>query len=180
MTDDSVKQLRDMTWIRIIAVCIIWMTISCFILMRHDIIDIHSSAAGICIGIAIIAASILAINRTTYLPFLGRTVFPPSLLKRETSNEDANIEIDVRVSEHATHVAYWAAETSSTNPGKAYGKFQNSGIAKVDGTGMATMRITCPGKYYVRGRKLPRHVHYREVFPSGLLGPVKKADIICA
>ena len=41
------------------------------------------------------------------------------------------------------------------------------------------MTLDCPGSYYIRGAKLDKHVHFREIFDDGIIGPVKSADVVC-
>jgi len=89
------------------------------------------------------------------------------------------IRVDVSVDPSTTKVIYWAAKHGGgRTPQEAYGAFENSGSALVQ-DGKATLTVECPGQYYVRGKMLKNHVHYREVFDNGIIGPVKKADVLC-
>jgi hypothetical protein len=182
---DEMEDLSSHTWTRLVANCIIWLTILGVILSRVNLLDVHSTIMGVCLGLSIVAIVYLATQRTTMLPFLGPTIVPPSLLKHASHSPMADIEVDVRVDPRATHVAYWAANPAATrvgdpDPRTAYGKFGNNGIALANEDGSATLRVQCPGRYAVRGNVLPKHVHYREVYPSGIMGEVKKANILCS
>ena len=186
---DEIDELTTHTWTRMAANCIIWLTILGTILSRLNVLDIHSTIMGLCLGLSIVAIVYLISQRTTMLPFLGGSVIPHSLLRRTGHSPLADIEVDVQADPRATHVAFWAADrTVSVNDGAleyptprtAYGKYTNSGIAEVRAGGSATIRIQCPGRYAVRGKLLPKHVHYRDVFPSGIMGEVKKANIVCS
>jgi hypothetical protein len=187
MHRDEIDELTGQTWTRIVANCIIWLTILGMILSRFDVLDIHSTLMGLCLGLSILAIAFLATKRSTMLPFLGESVLPSSLLKTDGHSPLADIVIDIDPDPRATHVAYWAADRPLSvdgaalqfpNPRAAYGKFTNSGIVKIE-DGSATIKIQCPGRYAVRGKLLPKHVHYREVFPSGIMGAVKKVNVIC-
>jgi hypothetical protein len=192
MRKNMSEEMTDMkfrVWVRLIANCIIWITVVGGVLSRTGLMSINSTTMGICLGFSILAIVYLATRRNTFLPFLGRTIVPPTILKDPTHPPSADIEVDIRAPPGATHIAYWAAnppvkhnetERPYPHPIQAYAKYGNSGIAKVKPNGIATLRIKCPGKYWVRGKKLPKHVHWRAMFQSGILGRVNKADVICS
>lgn len=188
---DEIDTLVTHTWVRLAANCVIWLTILGTILTRFNVLDIHSTIMGVCLGLSILAIVYLVSRRNTFLPFLGESVVPASLVQDPTYPPTADIEVDVSAAPGASHVAYWAADQSIKHPDTgvaksfptpetAYGSYGNSGIAKVKDDGTATLRIKCPGRYAVRGKLLPKHVHYRDVFQSGIMGPVKKANVICS
>jgi len=121
----------------------------------------------------------------TFLPFLDKTVLPPSLL---LLSEQANTNAEIKVyAPGAIKVAYWAAQQDMKNiindPYKAYGTYENVGVAVVK-DGYALLKLKCPSKYKVGKRKveLPRHVHYRMIYENGVLSEVKTASVekICA
>lgn len=142
---------------------------------------LSSSWARVIVVISLVGAVYLGFNRDFYLPFLGPTVVPTSVLKVGVP-ADASVSISIDAPANATHVVYWAAGPSSVpanNPMDAYRGFKNAGIVEVAGN-RATLRIACPGTYKVGwNRLLPRHVHYRFVFNNGVMSAVKTASVRC-
>jgi hypothetical protein len=132
--------------------------------------------------LALVGATYVGLNRDFYMPFLGPTVVPTSVLKLGTP-ADAAVSLSVDAPAKATHVVYWAAGPStmpSPTPIDAYAGFKNAGVVPVAGR-RATLRLACPGAYKVGwGRLLPRHVHYRYVFTNGVMSAVKTAPVTCA
>ncbi len=150
------------------------------------------------------AALYLAFRRDTYLPFLGKTVVPCSVLKEQVP-EHADLEVPVHGLVPNSKVLYWASEavaprgasesltgaptgasepTSETNLGKikdwrqAYLNFDNAGVAVVDEGGHAILRIRSPQSYKVPIKgELPKHVHWRSCGENGFLGPVETTAI---
>lgn len=115
----------------------------------------------------------LAFQRNTWLPFLGESVLPNSLipLKEKKGNITLKIQVEPNVK-----VAYWAS-----NPGKnphidvwdAYGKFENSGVVVANDQGEATLSFDKGSEYDVpSGRHLTSHVHYRTMPNSSMMGPI--------
>lgn len=135
----------------------------------------------ISVALAVIAAVYLVADKTTFLPFLGETVLPPNALRLGTP-VDASLDVAVPAPPGATHAIYWAATTKSTTtvptPMEAYGGYSNSGVVKIEGP-TAIFPLFCPGTYTVRGKELPKHVHYRFVYPSGVFSKVFTQDILC-
>lgn len=131
--------------------------------------------------VALVGAVYLGTSRDFYMPFLGPTIIPTSVLQVGTP-KDASVAMSVDAPAGATHVMYWAASpstTPATSPAKAYEGFNNAGIVQVAG-GRATLRLACPGTYTVRWNKLlPRHVHYRFIFENGMTSSVKTANVRC-
>ncbi len=124
----------------------------------------------------LIGASVLYIlfDRDTYLPFLGKTVFPCSLLKPHAP-KDANFSINVKVKPNRK-VVYWAAEPSDSDkrkPKDAYKGYMNSGIAVANKKGIATLHLKKPTGYKIPVGKLSAHVHYRKCSDNYKLGKVK-------
>lgn len=142
---------------------------------------LSSRWARLVVVVALVGAVYVGSNRDFYLPFLGPTVIPTSLLKVGTPT-DSTVSISVDVPANATHVMYWAATPSAMpmdSPMSAYRGYNNAGIVEVAG-GRATMRIACPGTYKVGwGRLLPRHLHYRMIFENGATSSVKTAPVTC-
>lgn len=144
--------------------------------------DVLSSRwARLVVLVALAGGTYVGLNRDFYLPFLGPTVVPTSVLKLGTP-ADATVSVTVDAPANATHVIYWAAGPStypSDSPPAAYQGFKNAGVVEVAGN-RATLRVACPGTYKVnRGRVLPRHLHYRYVFSNGVLSSVRTANVAC-
>lgn len=131
--------------------------------------------------IALVGAVYLGTSRDFYMPFLGPTIIPTSVLQ-VGSPKDASVAMAVDAPAGATHVMYWAAAPSTSpaaSPMAAYEGFNNAGIVQVAG-GRATLRLACPGTYTVmRNKLLPRHVHYRFIFENGMTSSVKTANVRC-
>jgi uncharacterized membrane protein YuzA (DUF378 family) len=125
-----------------------------------------------------IAAISIMFSRDTYLPFLGETVFPCSVL-RDFSPDGATVSQNVQVSPHAK-VLYWASEPE--NDGienlktydQAYLQYKNAGVTTANGDGVALLKVRQPQAYKVpmRGRLEP-HIHFRVCGPRGFLGAIQ-------
>lgn len=125
----------------------------------------------------------LGLRRNTYLPFLGPTVLPSSLLKDLTDTKMGDVHVKVPIdAPDATKVVYWAAVPSTKvleTPFEAYHDFRNMGVASVKNK-EAIFHIECPASYKVPFTVLKPHVHYRLVYPNGLLGSVQTMFVNCA
>ena len=122
----------------------------------------------------------LILDKTTFLPFLGETALPPSVLRVSTPTE-ATIDVTVKAPRRATHVVYWAAAPTGEivpTPQAAYDGFANAGVVPVV-NGTAVLALQCPSAYKVRGKNLKKHVHYRAVYPDGILGRVQTQHVAC-
>jgi uncharacterized membrane protein YuzA (DUF378 family) len=123
-----------------------------------------------------IAALTVAFNRDTYLPFLGESVFPCSVLPDQIP-AGATREVKVVVQPGAK-VVYWASEPSDgadvPNYQGAYREYQNAGVATADNSGTAILKVREPQAYTVpfKGR-LEAHVHFRVCGPTGFVGRIK-------
>jgi uncharacterized membrane protein YuzA (DUF378 family) len=116
----------------------------------------------------------LLFDRTTWLPFLGESVLPGTLvpLKAHTGNT----QVKVNVSPGAK-VAYWSAmpgDNPDIDVRDAYAKFGNSGVVMADGEGVATLSFDKGTDYVVpSGKSITSHVHYREFNDEyGMMGPI--------
>lgn len=131
-----------------------------------------------------ICAIYVGINRDSYLPFLGQSVLPCSVL---TEKIPAGAELKVRIIAPAGHkVIYWAAEPSVEKDAhallhgwkEAYGEFENSGVAIAEADGSALLQVRRPQPYWVPpGAQLEPHVHYRICSKNGMIGPVRSLFI---
>lgn len=112
-----------------------------------------------------VAALAIMFDRDTYLPFLGPTVVPCSVLEaRDPPGATQEVKIQV---EPNVKIIYWAAEpkfgVEKLNSWKnAYLDYQNAGVTISNGEGTAVLKIREPQGYKVpfRGELAP-HVHYR-------------------
>lgn len=129
-----------------------------------------------------IAALSMAFNRDTYLPFLGETVFPCSLLQ-EQAPPGATQSVQVRVEPNAK-VLYWATEPSDGGVDLkpfdvAYGGYKNAGVAIADHNGFVMLKVREPQPYKVpfKGR-LEQHIHFRTCSGTpGFVGRIKTVYI---
>jgi len=109
-----------------------------------------------------ICAIMLSIRRTTWLPFLGKSILPESLVPLKTPVKTDTI-ITIKTNPNVK-IAYWAAflNDDNTDVNKAYDDFSNSGVVMSDSNGIAKLPILSGSGYTVpSGRKIDRHVHYR-------------------
>ena len=123
-------------------------------------------------GISIV---LLAIKKQTWLPFLGDTVIPVTLLPETVNVGDTTIKIKVKPN---TKVAYWASLPSTAEKlpvDIAYGDYSNAGVSKSDKDGFATLTFNKGVGYIVpSGKYIKPHIHYRELNTEySMIGPVK-------
>ena len=126
-----------------------------------------------------VCALYLGFQRSTYLPFLGETVMPCSLLKEQTP-ESANYEKRVAIQGAGRKVLFWASEPDTEHLEKlndwrkAYLGFHNAGVTVVGDDNTAILKVRKPQPYTVpvKGR-LEAHIHYRVCGDNGFLGPVQ-------
>ncbi len=130
-------------------------------------------ARGIFLLVALAAAFFL-FKRDFYLPFLGETHVPCSILV-DKAPEGADTELDVRVRPGAK-IVYWAAEPANedlkhvNNYREAYLEYRNAGVTTADTDGNATLKIRTPQGYTVPMKgMLPPHIHYRECDNRGFM-----------
>lgn len=123
----------------------------------------------------------LFFRRDTWLPFLGQTFIPPSVLQPHYP-EGANVTVVIEDLPANVPVIYWASQEANIsqvqNWKAAYGKYLNSGVSMSDSTGRTTFAILCPQVYSVGkfgiSKQLDRHVHYRYAIDAnnGMFSPV--------
>lgn len=134
------------------------------------------------VGLGLGGALVLATDRDSYLPFLGEAAFPLSMIALSTP-KNTSLSVQVSVPPGASHVVYWASESStamSSSPRDAYGTFGNAGVVAANSDGTATLPLRCPGDYKVPVRgALPKHVHFRGIYPEGILGRVQTRGVTC-
>ena len=129
-----------------------------------------------------VAALALAFYRDTYLPFLGTTVMPCSLVEARTP-EGADFEAKV-LAKPGAKVLYWAAEHANKDLQTvqdykhAYLAFRNAGVAIADSDGTATLKVRKPQPYTVPLKgELEAHIHYRVCYGDGFLGRVETVGV---
>jgi len=107
----------------------------------------------------------LASKRTTWLPFLGKTILPGGLVTKQTPAK-ANKKIIIKVRPNAK-VAYWAAtgkDKKDQDVFDAYNNHSNSGVVIADNKGIAELQIIEGEGYIVpNGKRIPKHIHYRVI-----------------
>lgn len=123
-----------------------------------------------------VAALMLAFNRDTYLPFLGESVFPCSVLSDQTP-PGATRSVTVQA-EPGAKVVYWASEPADGSAvptfKDAYRGYLNAGVATADTSGKAVLKVREPQPYTVPLKgKLDSHIHFRICGPTGFIGRIK-------
>jgi uncharacterized membrane protein YuzA (DUF378 family) len=128
-----------------------------------------------------VSAVALAVQRDTWLPFLGNSVLPGAVVPLKKNMGDTTVDVKVM---RGAKVAYWAAEPDGADADAvplvraAYDQFENSGVVVANDQGVATLVFNKGTSYIVpSGRKLESHVHYREFGEDGMMGPVKSVFI---
>jgi hypothetical protein len=130
-------------------------------------------------GLVAVCALILASRKTTWLPFLGKSILPSPLVPLKTPiKSDTKVQIKTWPN---SKIAYWASKPNDTTPDttpnveKAYDDYSNSGVVLSNDKGEAELLILAGTDYTTpSGRKISRHVHYRVVgLKYGLMGKVK-------
>jgi uncharacterized membrane protein YuzA (DUF378 family) len=124
-----------------------------------------------------ISAVKLLVCRNTWLPFLGRSVLPGSVISLKANSNKTDTVVTIKTKPNAK-IVYWAALPKGNNPDviTAYGDYSNSGVVMSDKEGIAKLNILAGSSYTVPPccRIVPRHVHYRVVgLLHGMAGPVK-------
>jgi uncharacterized membrane protein YuzA (DUF378 family) len=131
-----------------------------------------------CIYILVgLAAVTIMCDRDTYLPFLGPTVVPCSVLQDRVP-PGATKEVKIIVKPNAK-VIYWAAEPANEKLKDvqswkdAYQHFENAGVVTATQEGVAILKVRPPQAYNVPIRgKLEHHVHYRLCDEDGWMSHV--------
>ena len=130
-----------------------------------------------------------AFNRNVFLPFLGETVLPSTLVKNIDVAQYDKEFILCNIPKNVEKVLYWAAESEKNsnlekvkNYKEAYGKYTNVGTSTVV-NGCAKVKISTPQEYKVPRylffgeRVLPKHFHYRYVYKNGFISEVMTHNI---
>jgi hypothetical protein len=169
-----------MRWIHLIAAAIVVIfalatSLSCLIFESTRL------SAGKYLMYMLVASGAIFIGfqRSTYLPFLGETVMPCSILKEQLP-EGANYEVRIPINGPGRKVLFWAAEPDTDHLQelvdwrKAYLGFHNAGVAIVSEDNTVVLRVRKPQPYSVHQKgRLEAHIHYRVCGTEGMLGPVQ-------
>lgn len=130
-----------------------------------------------------LAALIVGFRRDTYLPFLGETVLPCSMMPEQVP-EHADAEVTVSGLTPGAKLLYWATEPATEGLSRikdwrrAYLQFANAGVTTADDAGRAVLRVRKPQPYTVPLKgALPAHVHWRVCGDGGMLGPVQTTTL---
>lgn len=124
-----------------------------------------------------ISALAVMFSRDFYLPFLGESVLPCSILKDQVP-AGASISHTLRV-EPYQKVLYWAAEPDNKGFEKlntwdqAYLDYANAGVSTADADGNVLLKVRPPQPYSVpmKGRIEP-HIHYRICDKKGFISRI--------
>lgn len=120
-------------------------------------------------------SGIKLLSRNNFLPFLGKTVVPTSLvpIKNNKFNKE---KVVVKVKPNSK-VMYWAAKKMKDEKQivwKAYDDYENSGVTIADKNGNATLILEKGSGYIVPGGKyIKPHVHYRYELSPGMFSEIK-------
>ena len=125
-----------------------------------------------------IAALGIMFDRDTYLPIIGPTLSPCSVLQNKDPPGATN-DVSVIITPN-TKVMYWAAEPGSKDDmikswKEAYAHYENAGVTTSNGEGVAVFKVRDPQSYTVPFiGKLESHVHYRVCSAdAGFMGAVR-------
>ena len=128
------------------------------------------------IYLIIAIASFQLMKRDVFLPFLGQTVIPPSVIPlKKNKYQTDTVKIHVKPN---SKVIYWATKKLDSNKNsvwKAYDDYSNSGVVMSDKNGVAILKLQKGSGYIVPwGNKyIPPHVHYRIELSPGKLGRIE-------
>ena len=116
------------------------------------------------------------LNRDTWLPFLGESVFPSTLIPIKKIEGDTIVKVLVKPN---VKVAYWASKPTlkKNDPDVilAYDDYSNSGVVMSDENGIAILTLNKGTGYYVpSGKHIKSHLHYRVLTDDyAMMGPIK-------
>lgn len=120
------------------------------------------------------AGIMLAVKRTTWLPFLGKSVLPSYLVPLRENSKMATTKISINTVPNSK-IAYWSAFNKSPDQNviTAYDDYSNSGVVLSDDQGNAVLSIVEGAEYTVpSGKTISKHVHYRIINDNAMMGDV--------
>lgn len=128
------------------------------------------------IYLIVAVSGIYLIKRDTFLPFLGKTVIPPSVIPFK-NNIYSEYVTEIKVKPN-TKVIYWASRKLDSDNHivwKAYDNYSNSGVVMSDINGIATIKLEKGSGYVVpwKNKKIPPHFHYRYEIKPGKLSRIE-------
>jgi uncharacterized membrane protein YuzA (DUF378 family) len=156
-----------------------WLSVGIF---NYNIVEkllgFRSPASKIVYILVGVCAIGIMFNRDTYLPFLGETVLPCSIIPEHIpENADTTLKVQVPAN---SKVLYWAAEPSTEGIQNikdwrgAYLKYMNAGVVKANADGEASLLVRRPQAYRVPWKgTLEPHVHFRICGEDGLVSRIK-------
>ena len=121
-------------------------------------------------------SSILLFKRDIFLPFLGDTVIPTSILiDRVPVNYNTEKKVNITPN---TKILYWASESNDNvldNPWEAYKEYNNMGVTTSDSNGNAILKVRKPSAYKkpYKSYVLQPHIHYRYVISNGMMSRIE-------
>ena len=129
-----------------------------------------------------ISALCIGFSRDTYLPFLGPSVIPCSVLSPIVP-DDADFEVNIQTNP-GNKVLYWASEPKNDDLHKindwkqAYLQYKNAGVAIANEQGVAILQVRKPQSYTlpIKGELQP-HIHYRICRDDGFIGRVETVEV---
>ena len=134
-----------------------------------------------------VLAIIIMPNMYMYLPFLGQTALPASIL--QDTEPKGNVILALDGLPPNIKVIFWAASQDfgaddakvTIGPRRAYDDSINGGVTTSSDMGVAHATIFCPQKYMVNrlgiDKVLPRHIHFRYELPGGLFSSVQTMEV---
>lgn len=135
------------------------------------------------VGLAAVLYLWKFLNRDQFLPFLGPSMLPSTLLNvgQKVGSYNRELELTAPAGVNAKYVAFWAASPKATTQAglpvmDAYGDWTNAGVVPVDESGKAVIRFQDPVDYKVGVKHKKSHVHYRWVGEK-MMGAVKTVDV---
>lgn len=125
--------------------------------------------------VLIAIAGLQLLKRDVFLPFLGRTVIPPTVVPmKENKFKKDKVIINIQPN---SKVMYWAAKkmkTEKEDVWDAYDDYSNSGVTQSDKNGKAVLLLEKGSGYIVPGGKyIKPHVHFRYEVKPGMFSRIE-------
>ena len=127
------------------------------------------------IYVLVALAGIKLLRRDVFLPFLGKTVIPPTVVPMK-ENKYKKDKVIIKVQPNSK-VMYWAAKkmkTEKEDVWDAYDDYSNSGVTQSDKNGKAVLLLEKGSGYIVPGGKyIKPHVHFRYEVKPGMFSRIE-------